>query len=126
MYRFKLEWKILDFFHNINCDFLTAFFYFITEFGAETVAIVILAGIYFCSNKDRAKKLGYICINSMLLNSVVKSLFLADRPFQYEGKEYLRVLDESLDGATGTSFPSGHSQSAGSLYTSLIILFKNK
>lgn len=126
MYRFELEWKILDFFHNINCDFLTAFFYFITEFGAETVAIVILAGIYFCYNKDMAKKLGYICINSMLLNSVVKSLFLADRPFQYEGKEYLRVLDESLDGATGTSFPSGHSQSAGSLYTSLIILFKNK
>lgn len=126
MYRFEFEWKILDFFHDINCDFLTAFFYFITEFGAETIAIALLAVIYYCYNKDIGKTLGYICINSMMLNSVVKSLFLADRPFQYEGKEYLRVLDEAKDGATGTSFPSGHSQSAGSLYTSLIILFKNK
>ena len=126
MYRFDLEWKILDFFHDINCDFLTAFFYFITEFGAETIAIALLAAIYYCYNKDIGKTLGYICINSMMLNSVVKSLFMADRPFQYEGKEYLRVLNEAKDGATGTSFPSGHSQSAGSLYTSLIILFKNK
>lgn len=126
MYRFDLEWKILDFFHDINCDFLTAFFYFITEFGAETIAIAILAAIYYCYNKDMGKTLGYICINSMMLNSVIKSLFMADRPFQYEGKEHLRVLNEAKDGATGTSFPSGHSQSAGSLYTSLIILFKNK
>ena len=126
MYRFEFEWKILDFFHDINCDFLTALFYFITEFGAEEIAIVILAAIYFCYNKDIAKTLGYVCINSMMLNSVTKSLFLADRPFQYEGKEYLRVLDEAKDGATGTSFPSGHSQSAGALYTSLIILLKNK
>ncbi|MBQ8292180.1 MAG: phosphatase PAP2 family protein [Bacilli bacterium] len=126
MYRFEFEWKILDFFHEINCDFLTALFYFITEFGAEEIPIFLIAALYYCYNKDIAKKLGYICINSMMLNSVAKSLFLADRPFQYEGKEYLRVLNESLDGATGTSFPSGHSQSAGALYTSLIILFKNK
>lgn len=126
MHRFEIEWKILDFFHKINCDFLTAFFYGITEFGSGEVAIIVLALIYYCYNKDIAKTIGYICINSMMLNGVAKSLFLADRPFQYEGKEYLRALNESLDGATGTSFPSGHSQNTGSLFTSLIILFKNK
>ena len=51
MYRFELEWKILDFFHNINCDFLTALFYCITEFGSGEVAIIVLAFIYYCYNK---------------------------------------------------------------------------
>lgn len=126
MHHFEFEWKILDFFNKLNNDFLTAFFYFITEFGSGEITIIILAFIYYCYNKDIAKTLGYICINSMMLNGIAKSLFLAKRPFQYEGKEYLRALDESLDGATGTSFPSGHSQNTGSLFTSLIILFKKK
>ncbi len=126
MHHFEFEWKILDFFNKLNNDFLTAFFYFITEFGSGEITIIILAFIYYCYNKDIAKTLGYICINSMMLNGIAKSLFLAKRPFQYEGKEYLRALDESLDGATGTSFPSGHSQNTGSLFTSLIILFQKK
>ena len=57
---------------------------------------------------------------SFLFNGIFKSLFLAKRPFEFEGKEYLRQLPNS-DGATGTSFPSGHSQNAGSLYSSFII-----
>ena len=82
--------------------------------------------VYYVYNKEIGKKIAYITINSMLINSSLKSLFLAKRPFQYEDKEYLRVLEASQDKATGTSFPSGHSQNSGSLYGALFKIFKNK
>lgn len=126
MYRFDFEWEILEFFHKICCDFLTFFFRIITEFGAGELAIIVLLIVYYVYNKEIGKKIAYITINSMLINSSLKSLFLAKRPFQYEGKEYLRVLEASQDKATGTSFPSGHSQNSGSLYGALFKIFKNK
>ena len=43
-----------------SCVFIrAAIFYFITEFGAETIAIALLAAIYYCYNKDMGKTLGY-------------------------------------------------------------------
>ena len=82
MYRFDFEWEILEFFHKICCDFLTFFFRIITEFGAGELAIIVLLIVYYVYNKEIGKKIAYITINSMLINSSLKSLFLAKRPFQ--------------------------------------------
>ena len=50
---------------------------------------------------------------------MVKTLFHARRPFQYEGREHLKKIED--DSATGTSFPSGHSQISGTVYTSFAL-----
>lgn len=126
MFRFDFEWEILEFFHKICCDFLTFFFKYISELGAGEAAIAILVIIYYGYNKNMGKKLAYIGINSMLFNSVIKTCFVAKRPFEYEDKEYLRVLTLEQDKAIGTSFPSGHSQNAGSLFGSIFKMFNNK
>lgn len=118
-YRNSFEWKILDFFHSFSSNVLNPIFQFITEFGSGEIVFAIILLYYYCINKDFAKKLAFILSTSFIFNGVFKSLFLAKRPFQFAGKEYLRKIPSS-DGATGTSFPSGHSQNAGALYSSLI------
>jgi membrane-associated phospholipid phosphatase len=119
-YRNSFEWQVMEFFHSFSSNVLNPIFKFITEFGSGEIVFAIIILLYYCFNKDLAKKLSYILATSFIFNGIFKSLFLAKRPFQFPGKEYLRQMPES-DGATGTSFPSGHSQNAGSLYYSLIV-----
>ena len=91
MFRFDFEWEILEFFHKICCDFLTFFFRFITEFGAGELAIIVLLIVYYAYNKEIGKKIAYISINSMLINSSLKSfgikyeqIDLVNDDFDYE------------------------------------------
>lgn len=74
--------------------------------------IILFLIIYWLYDKDKGLIIGYTLVSSFLINNFVKGLVNRRRPFEYEGHEYLRKLvDTSLkDGATGTSFPSGHSQ----------------
>lgn len=119
-YRNSFEWQVMEFFHSFSSNILNPIFQFITEFGSGEIVFAIILLYYYCINKDFAKKLAFILSTSFVFNGIFKSFFLAKRPFQFPGKEYLQKLPNS-DGATGTSFPSGHSQNAGALYSSLII-----
>lgn len=110
----------MEFFHSFSSNILNPIFYFLTSFGSGEIVFAIVISLYYCFNKELAKKLSFVLSTSFITNGILKSLFLAKRPFQFAGKEYLRKMPNS-DGATGTSFPSGHSQNAGTLYTSLIL-----
>ena len=109
----------MEFFHSFSSNILNPIFQFITEFGSGEIVFAIILLYYYCINKDFAKKLAFVLSTTFIFNGILKSLFLARRPFQFPGKEYLRKLPSS-DGATGTSFPSGHSQNAGALYSSFL------
>lgn len=109
----------MEFFHSFSSNILNPIFQFITEFGSGEIVFAIIILYYYCINKDFAKKIAFVLSTSFIFNGIFKSLFLARRPFQFPGKEYLRKIPSS-DGATGTSFPSGHSQNAGALYSSFI------
>lgn len=108
------EIKILEFLNQINHPVLNFIFYLISEVGSLYILIFVLAYVYWCKNKSAAKRIGFICITSICLNNFVKLFFYRKRPFELAGKEYLRKLTGSKlsDGATGSSFPSGHSQIA--------------
>lgn len=110
--------SIMEWFYTIGNEFLNKLFYIITQFGGSIVLIGILGIIYWCIDKEKGEKIGFSILTSICLNGVLKSLFMRKRPFQHEGKEYLQKLD-GKDSATGSSFPSGHSQNSGSLYTAL-------
>lgn len=118
-YRNSFEWNVMEFFHSFSSNILNPIFQIITEFGSGEIVFAIILLYYYCINKEFAKKLAFVLSTSFIFNGIFKSLFLARRPFQFPGKEYLRKIPSS-DGATGTSFPSGHSQNAGALYSSLI------
>lgn len=124
--RFNFEWVILEWLNKISSPILDYLFYLISVIGGSVGILIIMTIAYWCINKEKGIKIAYICILGINLNGILKGLFLAKRPFQYEGKEYLdRFAGSSLDaGATGTSFPSGHSQNSGTLYSSIIRYFK--
>ncbi len=128
VYRFSFEWNILEWFYKIGNTFFDYFFYFISEFGSSIIILLLVTIIYWCINKEKGRHIAFICFFTICINNSLKGLFNAKRPFQYEGKEHLRKLaDSSLsDGASGTSFPSGHSQNSASIYSSLFVNFKHK
>jgi len=87
----------------------------------ETVLVVIIAIIFWCLNK----KAGYIMCFTLLFSTVVnmnlKDFFSFERPIGQPGVRSLRV-----ETATGSSFPSGHTQVAATFWTSLWLNYRKK
>ena len=79
--------------------------------------------VYWVLNKEKGLMIAYNLFLAMLLNNLLKGLIMRKRPFENAGYEHLRKLDVAKDGATGSSFPSGHAMNSASLYTSLCCNF---
>ena len=124
--RLGIEWQILEFFNLFANNIVTLFFLGISFLGAAEILLGVVLLFYYCIDKEFGKKLVYVTMGSMVINNIFKVLFSADRPFQFEGREHLRKSNGSLDSATGTSFPSGHSQNTGTLYTAIFRQYKLK
>lgn len=99
-----MEIKIVEFFQNISNSFLDVFWGIITKMGEETFFLIAFAGIYLCYSKLFAIKYTFYYLVSVGVNSIVKSVF--DRPRPYMVSD---TIDNILP-ASGSSFPSGHTQ----------------
>ena len=97
----NIQINILKFFQNIRNPILNAFFLILT-ISTEVPVIVILTA-------------------NIAINTGIKEYIKAPRPIGTEGLESLRVST-----ATGYSFPSGHTQTATTFWTSLMIIFRKK
>ena len=126
--RFSFEWSILNWLHQFTNNFFNFFFFAISEFGASIGILIFVTIIYWCISKEKGKEIVFIAFANICFNNSLKSIFNAKRPFEYMGKEELRVLKNSKlsDSATGSSFPSGHAQNTSFLTTTVWINFKNK
>lgn len=124
----NLDWKILDLLDQLRCTFFDVFHYFVSSILGSVLLIVIFFIIYWLIDKEVGQSIGFAFITSALINNFIKGLVVRKRPFEYSGKEYLRKLQNSTlnDGATGTSFPSGHAQNASTLYSSVILEMPRK
>lgn len=124
----QIEMPIMEWFYQIGNTFLTILSYLISQMGGAVVLIGIIGITYWCINKEKGEKMWYAILTSLCINGVLKSFFNFKRPFEYENHEHLQKLKDSNlnDSATGSSFPSGHSQNAGALYSSLILNYHYK
>ena len=114
---FKLD--ILMYLQSIRNELLTSIFIFFT-ICTEVPAITILTGIlYWCINKKAGQRTLFALCGSLNINSIIKNVVKMPRPIGMEGLESLRV-----ETATGYSFPSGHTQTATTFWTSIMYLFK--
>ena len=91
-------------------DFLTYFFKFITMFASEIV-IGIICLIIFIKNKKYGIIVTFNAINILILNIILKLIFMRDRPF-----------DLMLIEVDGYSFPSGHAMAGAGFYGLIIYL----
>ena len=117
----NIQINILKVFQSIRNPILNALFLILT-ISTEVPVIVILSAImYWCINKKYGQKLLFALTSNIAINTGIKEFVKAPRPIGTEGLKSLRVST-----ATGYSFPSGHTQTATTFWTSLMIIFKKK
>lgn len=117
-----MQESIMLFFLNIAHPVLDTAANLVTMLGEESFVIAFILYIFYNYNK----KSGFILFSSTLYSviamGVLKAIVRAPRPFQ--------VLDsiqgKRIQTATGYSFPSGHTTTAASSYTSLALIFQKR
>lgn len=86
----------------------------ITYLGEGTIAVFIICICYWCINKRFAYLIGFNFFVSTLFVQTLKICFRVPRPWILDPD--FSAVDSAISGATGYSFPSGHTQSAVCLY----------
>ena len=99
---------ISEWIQSFRNDVLDAFFLFITEFGDETVFLILAAFIYWTINKKYAYRLIMFFLYGAVLNGSLKFLTNTPRP-HVEFPDRITLIGE---GSGGTSLPSGHAQNS--------------
>ncbi len=95
---------------------------FVTTLGEEMMVLGVMCILYWCWNKNLAYKMGLIFFSSGLATQTLKITFRIERPWVLDPD--FKPVDGSLETATSYSFPSGHTQSATSLFGTLAVHFK--
>lgn len=95
-----------------------AVFTALTYLGEETFAIAMVAFVYWNLSPRTGMFLGMTVLFSVMINQVLKLVFAVPRPFEVlagiEGKR--------IETAYGYAFPSGHTQTAATIFTALALL----
>lgn len=123
------EWEILEFFHQFKSDALDVYNWLVSALLGSAGLLFFLLVIYWIIDKDKGLKIGFALLSNLIVNNFLKGIFLRKRPFEHEGKAYLRKLSNSgmfSDSATGTSFPSGHSQNSAGFYSATFMQTRGK
>lgn len=90
------------------------FFQIITYLAQEMFVIAVICWLFWCSNKKLAYSLGFSYFSSGLLVQGLKISFRVPRPWVLNPE--FKAVESAVAGATGYSFPSGHTQSCTALF----------
>lgn len=117
-----MQEAILLFFQNISSPFMDSFANFASIVGEQTFVIAVMLYILWNLDKNKGFTICSTLLFSVMSMGLLKAIVRAPRPFQ--------VLD-SIDGkrlatATGYSFPSGHTTTGSSFYSSLAFAYKKR
>ena len=88
---------------------LTKFLSVVSDLIAPLPLSIIAIIVYWCISKKKGIALALSVISAVTVNTTLKLIFKVPRPFNVN-KEIIR-----MDETEGFSFPSGHSQQAGTL-----------
>lgn len=113
--------EIIKFIQSFHNSFLDYFFQGITILGEAPTVIFFVIIIYWFLNKKKGMKIAFALIFSYVLNGAIKNIINEARPIGREGIFSLRTKT-----ATGSSFPSGHTQNTSAFWTSLMLVYKKK
>lgn len=109
--------NFLEFLADCRTPAFDLFFQGVTFLAQEAFVIALICWLYWCSNKKLAYALGFSYFTSGLLVQGLKITFRVPRPWVLNPD--FHAVESALPGATGYSFPSGHTQSATALFGTL-------
>lgn len=98
------------------------FFQFCTFLGQDIPVLLVICLLFWCLNKRLAYQMALSFFASGLLLQGLKISFRIERPWVRDPG--FHPVPSAISAATGYSFPSGHTQTATSLFTTLALFFK--
>ena len=114
----------LIFLEQHRCAFLNVFFQSVTYLGQELFVVAVICWLYWCQNKKLAYTLGFSYFVSGLAAQGLKITFRVPRPWVLDPS--FHPVSSAVGAATGYSFPSGHTQSGTTLFSTLGFFFGRK
>ncbi len=96
----------------------------ITYFGQEIFTLAVICILYWCIDKRFAYLLGFTYFTAGLSVQTLKITFRIPRPWILDPS--FKPVSSAVAGATGYSFPSGHTQNATCLFIPLAIKSNKK
>lgn len=107
---------------SIRTPFFDRFFSAITYLGDQTVFIVLVLALLWCVDKRKGYCLFFIGMVGTAANQLLKAIFLIPRPWLLDPG--FTIVESARAGATGYSFPSGHTQSATGIFAVLAVWYR--
>ncbi|MCI6376414.1 MAG: phosphatase PAP2 family protein [Clostridiales bacterium] len=95
-----------------------------TLLGEETVFMVAGLVILWCFSKKWGFRFLMIGVAGTALNQLLKAIFLIPRPWVLDPG--FTIVEAAREGASGYSFPSGHTQSAATVFGVLAVWAKRR
>lgn len=117
----RFQEQILIFLESIRSDVLTVFFTTVTMMAENLFLVLLLAILYWTIDKAKSKRLAWFMLFNGVANGVMKSIVNMPRPFDTGVVKPIRI-----ETATGSSFPSGHTQTATSFWMGSMVILKSK
>ncbi len=102
--------ELLYFFESIRTPFLDAIMLALTVLGSETAFLVLALLLFWCVDKTRGYLVLSVGLVGTVINLALKLLFRIPRPWILDPD--FTIVEGARAGATGYSFPSGHTQNS--------------
>lgn len=109
---------------RIRVPLLDEIMYLLTNLGSMIVFLLVTMIFFWCIDKRKGYYLAIVGLGGTVLNQFMKLWFRIPRPWVLD--ENFTIVEAAREGATGYSFPSGHSQSAVSTYAGIALLTKRR
>lgn len=106
--------QFLYFLEGLRSPALDAVFRVITELGGETVYMALAIAVYWCVSKGLGCYILTTGFVGTIANQFLKLCFRIPRPWVLDPD--FTIVESARAGATGYSFPSGHTQNAFSSF----------
>jgi len=122
-----MDLNILFYLQNLreaSPEILVKIIYFLADIPAGFYGVLFMAAIYWCFSKQSGKTILFTYAGANFINGILKVTACVYRPWIRDSR--LHVAEIAREGATGYSFPSGHSTTAGALYTSTAYVYREK
>lgn len=108
---------VLKWLESIRTPWVDEVMSVLTQFGDETVFMVIGMIVLWCLHKTWGFRFMLIGLTGTAMNQLLKAIFLVPRPWVLDPE--FTIVESAREGASGYSFPSGHTQAATTCFGTL-------
>ena len=116
--------QVLYWLENLRVPILNEFMLAITYLGDEIAFLVVALILMWCADKRTGYYVLSVGFLGTITNQFMKLWFRIPRPWVLDEK--FTILEQAREGASGYSFPSGHTQSSVGTFGSIAYTTKNK